>query len=254
MKEENWRSLSLHSLYLSPWRYQYGCWQIPLKPFLPGLSPPAGFTHGCSIPVFRRNLDSETTGLKSGISIFCLLQQWVQAPKLILFLEWCPVFTFLTILPWACWSITRKVLSACFRLQLWGKKTGCFGRACLARCILYWVGLVYVFVLVQAIWGHFSKIQAPLWSGPSPSAHFAEGLLAKKLSGDNTYSFSGWAWNGDLLSWLKTIGLFFQAEIILWDHHKPVGSWCCSHCNSQNSAQTDEAGPTVRNIWLLAIF
>lgn len=79
---------------------------------------------------------------------------------------------------------------------------------------------VSVFVLVWTIWAHFSKMWTPIWSGLSPSAPFVEGLPAKKLSGNNTYSLSGWARNGDLESWLQTIDLYFQATIILWDQHK----------------------------------
>lgn len=65
--------------------------------------------------------------------------------------------------------------------------------------ILQWDTFVCVFVLVRAIWGHFSEMWAALWSGPSPSAHFVEDLLAKKLSGDKTppWLSLNW-WPGEL--------------------------------------------------------
>lgn len=164
-------------------------------------------------------------GIVKGLdcSSFWLSRQWVQAPKVTLFLEWCLVFTFLIIFPWTCRSLIRQRLSACFKLLLLGKETIFYWRALLVRLFLHWVMFVSVFVLVWAIWAHFSKMWTPIWSGLSPLAHSVKGLPAKKLSGNNTYSLSGWARNGDLESWLQTIGFYFQATIILWDHHKACG-------------------------------
>lgn len=52
------------SCSLVPVSINTDCRKIPVKPFLLGSFPSAGFTLGCSIPVTWRKRDSETTGLE----------------------------------------------------------------------------------------------------------------------------------------------------------------------------------------------
>lgn len=75
--------------------------RIPWKTFLSAPFPSGRFTRSlwCFNAVSRRYLwDCEGTGLNSCSSSFWLHWQWVQAPKIILFLGWCLIFTFLIIL------------------------------------------------------------------------------------------------------------------------------------------------------------
>lgn len=223
------------------------CRIIPVKPFLHGFSPFAGFTFGCSIPVTRRNRILKQLGWS--YQFFLAPPDMSQSSHAhSLNPGWCPVFVDINILPQACWSVIGKGYQHDLGCSFQVKKQDFSGRHSWPDAFSTALCWHMFIVLFQAIWGQFLKCEhlfGVLW---------VHQLILQKpcLSKSCQVVIPGWACSGDLVSWLWTIGLSFQAEIILSDQHQPVGSWCCSHSN----AQIDEArpaAPTLRDSWLLAI-